>query len=151
MDVLTSMEATNHRWLLSTSSVAGVTEFCGLLLVSAGTAGLLTGPCNLAEELCPCSLLCSSQQPTPTEDHNHQCSPDRRLSSGTPPPSIDHVLTCKPLPWWVSSHSGNPYSREQAAGATSCLVQRQRQGFILHHSLSSFFPTPPRQSPLYAL
>lgn len=39
--------------------------------------GSHAGPCNVAEELCPWSLLCSFQQPISSEDtHNYLSSPD---------------------------------------------------------------------------
>lgn len=95
MDVLTNMEATNRRWLLSTSSMVGVTEFCGLLLVIAGTAGLLCWalqPCRRALSLVlallfPAAYLHRRPPQPPTQP--------RCLSSGTPLPPIDHFFTCK--------------------------------------------------------
>lgn len=144
MDVLTSMEATNHRWLLSTSSVAGVTEFCGLLLVSAGTAGLLCWalqPCRRALSLVltllfPAAYLHRRPQP-PTQPR--QTSFLRNTSTSNW--SLLHLQA--PLPWRVSSHSGNPYSENRLQALPPAWSRgKGRNSFYITPFPLSFLPLP---------
>lgn len=138
MDVLTNMEATNHRWLLSTSVWWAWLNFVASYWSVQALQGSCAGPCNFEELSLVLTLLFPAAYL-----HGRPLQPPmqpRGLSS-TSNWSFLHLQT--PLPWWVSSHSGNPYSENRLQVLPPAWSRgKGRDAFYITLFPLSFLPLP---------